>query len=106
METKEKIGTGVKSYSIENISIIEADEMVSMKNHLCDILLTHTKQANANGVKKEYLSLNDMKMLYAMFATLTSRMNVPDMSSFKIALKNVEKLMNAGNKPSPDEDFV
>ena len=87
MNIKQNNSYGVESYNIESVNLNEMRQMAELKSHIKNILDSHKKDSE----KKEYISDDNLKLMYAILSVFTQDYSNDAKSAFDEFLKKQEE---------------
>ena len=104
MRTSSIKSCGISGYDVRDINLLEMQQICEMKNRVKAILDNH---ADTKSDKKEYISDDELKRIYAIFSVFTREVdNKPFSSEFDEFLKEFDKPKEEKKKPIGEDETL
>ena len=100
MNIKKRTSIGVVGYNIEDVNLNEMRQLTELKNRISNVLDSHAKDSE----KKEYVSDDDLKLMFAILSVFTKDYTLDNSSAFDTFLKEEEEAKNKPQSPAPVDD--
>lgn len=97
MNIRKRTSVGVVGYDIDGVNLNEMRQLTELRNRINNVLISHAKDSE----KKEYVSDDDLKLMFAVLSVFTKDYTLDNSSAFDDFLKEEAEKENKSESSAP-----